>query len=124
MVLDGRLSTVDGRVPWAEKAPLFSRVVARDGADISEYAANRAAFFPNGRMEGLFEGWPYLRSADLRKLRIGFARFDELQNAFDGCAVLDEVYVPDNPQLATGLWKNGYDLADDGCWRPTFLIAD
>lgn len=124
LVLDGHLSTVDGRTPWAGRSLLVRRIEARDGASISEYDAYRTSFFPNRRMEGLFEGHPYLGSADLQKLRVGSVRFDELLNAFDTCPVLDEVYIPDNAQLMTGLWKNGYERAAAGCWRPSFLIED
>ncbi|MBP3894715.1 MAG: hypothetical protein J6D34_11845 [Atopobiaceae bacterium] len=124
LVLDGPLSTVDGRAPWAGESHLFRRVVARDGASLAAYDDNRSSFFGNEETEGLFEGSPYLRSADLRKLRAVRARFDELMNAFDACPVLEEVYIPDNAFLEIGLQKNGYAQASDGCWRPAFPLMD
>ncbi len=124
LVLDGAISTADGRAPWAERSLLLVRVEARDGADILGYDAARATFFPEGRMEGLFEGCHSLRSADLRKLRVGGAHFEELVNTFDACPLLDEVYVPDNFLLTAGLWKNGFERMDGDCWRPAFLPMD
>ena len=98
--------------------------MARDGASLAAYDDNRSSFFGNEETEGLFEGSPYLRSADLRKLRAVRARFDELMNAFDACPVLEEVYIPDNAFLEIGLQKNGYAQASDGCWRPAFPLMD
>ena len=124
LVLDGSICTVDGRAPWAERSHQLRRVEARDGADIYGYDAARAAFFPNGRMEGLFEGCQNLRSADLRKLGVGGVLFEELANTFDACPLLDEVYCPDNFLLTAGLWKNGFERTDGDCWRPACLPMD